>query len=56
MPFGLDIADSDANFVFHLDNSPKGVCVLITSIKVYKINANLESASNEALERFCLSL
>jgi len=46
----------DPNLVFLLHNFTKGVCVLITSIKVSKNNVNLESAFNELLERLCISL
>ena len=46
----------DANLVFLLYYFTKGVCVLITSIKVSNNNVNLESASSELLERLCLSL
>ena len=50
------IQGSDANLVFLLYYFTKGVCVLITSTKMSKNNVNLESASNEVLERLCLSL
>jgi len=52
----LVIQGLDANLVFLQDNFTKAVCVLITSIEVSKNNVHLESASNEVLERLCLSL